>query len=98
MVCLTYFSPRSFPIVVARNEITLGSVNVRFDDKKNKTIHSPVIGTAVPKTTAPTTYAPYIIASIPAKIESTPAAKTSVTISNNATQDAFDVGIPFFVI
>ena len=60
LVCLTYFSPRSFPSVVAMYEITLGSVNVRFDDMKNKTIHNPVIGTAVPKTTAPTTYAPYI--------------------------------------
>ena len=67
--------------MVTRYEITFGSANVRFDDKKNKTIHNPVIGTAVPKTTAPTTYAPAYIAKIPASIESTPAAKTSVTVS-----------------
>ena len=36
------------------------------------------------------------IAVIPARIDNTPPAKTSVTISRSATHDAFDVEIPFF--
>ena len=66
-----YFCPRSFPNVATKNVITLGSWNVCFDDIKNNTIHSPVIGILVPKTTAPTRYAPAANAKIPAKIEST---------------------------
>ena len=49
----------------------------------------------VPRIIAATTYAPLSSAKIPARIDKSPPAKTSVTISRSATQDAFDGEIPF---
>ena len=52
----------------------------------------------VPRIIAATTYAPLSNAKIPARIDKSPPAKTSVTMSSNATHDAFDGETPFLVI
>ena len=91
-------TPRSFPSLVITIEIMFGSWKVCFDDAKNRTTHNVVTVTLVASITAATRYAPLSNAIIPAIIDKTPAARTSVTISSNATHDAFDVEIPFFTM
>ena len=78
--------------------MAFGTWKVRFADKKNSTTQSTVTVRLVPKTIAATRYAPFSNATIPARIESTPPAKTSVTISRRATHDAFEVCTPRFFI
>ena len=57
-----------------------------------------VLSGGIQRIIAATRYAPLSNAIIPAIIDKTPAARTSVTISSNATHDAFDVEIPFFTM
>ena len=70
----------------------------KTDEAKNRTTHNVVTVTLVASITAATRYAPLSNAIIPAIIDKTPAARTSVTISSNATHDAFDVEIPFLTM
>ena len=71
---------------------------MRFAERKNKTTHNVVTDMLVPRIIAATTYAPLSSAKIPARIDKSQPAKTSVTISSSATQDAFDGEIPFLVM
>ena len=68
-----------------------------FDETKNNTIQIAVTVMLVPKTIVATTYAPLSSAKTPARIDSTPPARTSVTISTIAIHAAFAGVTRFFV-
>ena len=93
-----HFPNIKFPNLVIKREKTFGSWKVCFDDAKYKPTHNVVTVILVAKIIAATRYAQLSNAIIPAIIDKTPAARTSVTISSNATHDAFDVEIPFFTM
>ena len=69
-----------------------------FAERKNRTTHSVVTDTLVARIIVATTYAPLSSAKIPARIDKSPPAKTSVTMSSSATQDAFDGELPYLVM
>ena len=75
-----------------------GVWNVRFEDRKNITIHIDVTDTLVASMMAATTYAPASSATMPAMMDSMPPASTSVTMSRMATHIALDGGTPFLCI
>ena len=95
---LTYEAARSRPMRAARRAIARGVWNVRFDDRKNITIHADVTDTLVASMMAATTYAPASSATMPATMDSRPPARTSVTMSRMATHIALDGGTPFLCI
>ena len=96
--CSTYLAPRPRPKRAASRASARGVWKVRFEDRKNSTIHADVTDTLVARIMAATTYAPASRATTPASMDSMPPASTSVTMSRMATHIALDGGTPFLCI
>ena len=95
LVSLTYLAAFSLPSLTESEARTRGTWNVRLEESRNSTIHSVVTKTLVPSTMAATRYAPLASAMMPAAMESSPPASTSVTISMMAIQVDFEGFTPF---
>ena len=96
--CSTYAAALPRPTRTASRARARGVWNVRFEDRKNRAVHSDVTDTLVASMTAATAYAPASSATMPATMERIPAASTSVTMSRMATHMALEGGTPFLCI